>query len=349
MEKSKRVYRIRLIQIGAFIGLLSLLLLILVYVHNMLLSFVLAIILSYLLEPIVDSFERIGLKRFYSILAVFFIVGIILLAGVFALKPFVLKQFINFQSEWSGYVAGFNSLVERGFKKLELVSEIEVFKTLLEKIETTFSYWATSLFKDFPTFLSKSLATFFLAPFFAFFLLSDGRLASRKFLTLIPNSMFELVLNVYYQIHLQMGQFIRARLLEAFIVGLLVFAGLYLFEFRYAVILSSFAVLTNLIPYIGPVIGFIPALVLALLSEQVQYDVIVVLSVYSIAQLVDSVLLIPLIVAKIVNLHPVSVVVVIIIGAQLMGILGMFISIPVTCMLKVILSTFYKHSVGSKI
>ena len=72
-------------------------------------------------------------------------------------------------------------------------------------------------------------------------------------------------------------------------------------------------------------------------------------SVYFIAQLIDTLLIIPLVIAKIVNLHPVTVVIAIIIGSQLMGVLGMIISIPVASALKVTTSAVYNHVVGFRL
>lgn len=348
MKQKERIYRQHLLQMVAFFGFLIGSLLVLVYVSNLLLSFVLAVILSYLLQPFVDGIERMGLKRFYSIAFVFFFLGCLFFFTVSSFKTFFIGQIFNFQTEWPNYVTGFENLLERTLQRFQISSEIKLFGdvSLKEKMQSGFSYWATSLFKDLPTFLSQSLITFFLAPFFAFFMLSDGRRISRQLISLVPNSFFEMALNMYYQINFQMGQFIRARLLEAFVIGFIVFIGLYAFNFRYAVVLSFFAGVTNLIPYIGPIIGFAPALIVALLSDNSSFDLILVSGVYSFAQLIDTVLLVPFMVAKIVNLHPVTVVVVIIIGAQLMGILGMFISIPVACVMKVVISTVYKSSLG---
>ena len=66
------------------------------------------------------------------------------------------------------------------------------------------------------------------------------------------------------------------------------------------------------------------------------------------AQLIDVLFIIPLVVAKIVNLHPVTVVVVIIIGSQVLGILGMMISIPIASALKLTLSTIYQHQLNTR-
>ena len=106
--------------------------------------------------------------------------------------------------------------------------------------------------------------------------------------------------------------------------------------------------LTNLIPYIGPLIGAVPAILIALVNGYSGLSILAVVLVYVVAQVIDAGFLIPLMVAKIVDLHPVTVIVVIIAGAQLMGVLGMIISIPVASTLKVTVSTVYRHLIDTR-
>jgi putative permease len=118
------------------------------------------------------------------------------------------------------------------------------------------------------------------------------------------------------------------------IVGLVVWLGLYSIGTPYTSILALFAGLTNLIPYLGPIIGAAPGIIIAFVNHSSLASVVFVTMVYLIAQLIDIVFVIPLVVARIVDLHPVTVVIVIIIGSQVMGILGMIISVPVASILK---------------
>jgi putative permease len=180
-------------------------------------------------------------------------------------------------------------------------------------------------------------------------MLRDGRRVSRGVLAMVPNDLFELALRLHHQINDQLGGFIRARFFEAAIVGLVVLVGLEVFGFPYATLLALFAALTNLIPYVGPIIGAVPAILIALLSPEIaatsssSINLILITSVYFAAQLIDVALIIPLVVARIVNLHPVTVIIVIIVGAEVMGVLGMMISIPVASVLKLTFTAVYEH------
>ena len=145
----------------------------------------------------------------------------------------------------------------------------------------------------------------------------------------IPNRYVEMSLNLIYKINIQLGGFVRARLLEALCVGLTCFIGLTLLGVKYTAVLAIIAGLTNLIPYIGPVIGAIPALIIAFVDTGNPAMLLWVSMVYGIAQLIDMLVIIPAVFAKIVNMHPLAVVIVIIVGGQLGGVIGMILAVPV--------------------
>jgi putative permease len=203
--------------------------------------------------------------------------------------------------------------------------------------------YAQSVFQDLPDIVSKSLAIFLLTPFFAYFMLLDGRDFVRKLLSLVPNHFFELGLNLNHQIGGQMGGFIRAKILESSLVGFVIWLGLVILGFPYALVLAVFAGILNIIPYLGPFIGVIPALLIAFSNEGSNPVLVWILIIYALAQILDIVFIVPFVVAKIVDLHPVTVILVIIAGSQMMGVLGMIISIPFFSAAKVSAIAIYKH------
>jgi putative permease len=199
-----------------------------------------------------------------------------------------------------------------------------------------------------PGYIKTFVTVMLLGPFLAFFMIKDGRIAHRTVMGLVPNPLFETALNLQHQINFQIGQFIRARIIESLIVGLVTAAGLLIVGMPYAVLLGIFAGVTNFIPYLGPILGAVPAFLVAMISGFTPLMISMVALVYIVAQLIDAGVLIPLMVAKIVDLHPVTVIVVIIAGAQVMGVLGMIICIPVAATLKVTLNTIYRHLIDTR-
>ena len=114
-------------------------------------------------------------------------------------------------------------------------------------------------------------------------------------------------------------------------------------DFPFPIILGIFAGLTNLIPYIGPIIGSIPILLVALVNDYEFSQILLIMGLFFFSQIIDSMILVPILLARIVNLHPLTVIVIIIAGAQFMGIIGMIISIPLVNALKVSIMAVYQH------
>lgn len=333
----------------AVLSILAIVFLVLLKVDNMLVSFLLAFVITYLLNPLVNHLERSGMSRSTAIVIPFTVTGAVFGLAIYLIAPMVVAQFKSMGDELPKYVSGLTELFSRTEAQAKVFLGPVFQDSAGEKIVAHFQAMAQSAIQGLPGMASKLLTTLILAPFFAFFMLRDGRLITRQLLALIPNNFFELALNLVYQINQQMGGFIRARLLESAIVGFIVWAGLALIGFPYSVFLAVFAGITNLIPYIGPVIGAIPAFFIAFVNKDTNMTILLMSSVYFVAQLIDTVVIIPLVIAKIVNLHPVTVVIVIIIGSQLMGVLGMIISIPVASAIKVTSSAIYNHIIGFRI
>lgn len=341
----RREWRMKL---AAVLVILIASVLVLLTVDNMLASFVLAFVVNYLLSPIVDFLERRSVPRQAAILIPFIATGLLIGFALYAVFPLLASQLHSLQGQWPKYQVELTTLIastEGRFKEFFNVHEVS--------FSTSINSWIFQKTADFssalPSAVSGSLTVLLLTPIFAYFMLADGRMMSRRLLALVPNNLFEPALNLHYQLNEQMGGFIRARFLEAAIVGLVVWVGLQISGFPYASLLALVAGVTNLIPYIGPIIGAVPAVLIALLSpdalihDSLSWTLIIVSSIYFFAQLVDVVFIIPMVVAKIVNLHPVTVIVVIIIGSKLMGILGMVISIPVASAIKLIFHSVYDN------
>ncbi len=348
-SEDKFVRRERLLKLMTMLAVLAMLALIILKVENMLVSLVLASVIYYSLNPMVNGVERGGLDRNLAILIPFLGSGFIVGLSVYLLSPLISAQVESAKSDFPTYIEGFRRLVEKINLLVNSYIGPVMQTTVTDKAAEVLQTWAQGALTDLPSIAGKIFTVSILAPFFAFFMLKDGRSVVRSLLLLVPNNLFELVLNIFHQINQQMGGFIRARALESLIVGIVVWVGLAIVDFPYSVLLAAVAGITNLIPYIGPIIGAVPAFVIAMVNQDAFSTILFVSFVYALAQIIDMVVIIPLVVAKIVNLHPVTVVIVIIIGSQVMGVLGMIISIPAASVIKLTLSAVYNHVIGFRI
>lgn len=336
------------LRLASFLLVLFVILAVVFFVENMLVSFTIALVLSYLLGPFIHYFERVGLRRVHAILLCFFslIGGIALL--VYLVMPFLAEQSGSLKGDLPRYLDGTNQLLANTEHRLENLKGFKVNLNLSSRVEGKIVRATEALFEDLPTLISNYLTVLLLVPFIGFFILKDGRRVARSLIEIVPNSSYEVSWNLYTQINRQMGQFVRARVFEALIVGLIVWVGLEIIGFPYAGVLAVFAGITNLVPYIGPVVGVIPPVIIALINQVGDVQLFLMVAIYLSAQLIDAVILIPFVVAKIVDLHPITVIVALLIGAQFLGILGMLLAIPVASVIKLTSVNLYEHLVQSK-
>ena len=183
------------------------------------------------------------------------------------------------------------------------------------------------------------VAAFLLVPLFSFFFLRDSRRILRGLIAFTPNRYFEMVLDIYDHVSWQLAHFIRGRILEALIIGLVVWMGLSLTDIHYAPILGAIAGVTNLVPYIGPIVGMVPGLVIALADLGMGGQFWWILCVYLlIAQVIlDNFILIPILISRVSNLHPLLVILAIVMGGKLYGVIGMIIGVPIASIINIII------------
>ena len=178
-------------------------------------------------------------------------------------------------------------------------------------------------------------------PFVLFYLLRDGELLRDGFIRMIPPEGRTHTRNVLGIVHRVVRAYVRAQLLSAFIVGLLVFVGLTLLGIPFAATLGLLAGLFGLIPIIGPIIGAVPGV---LVSLAVNPDRIIwVIGVYTAVQLIENNFLSPRIHGNAVRLHPVLIMAILVIASQLMGLWGVIIGVPLTAVLRDVFVYFHRE------
>jgi predicted PurR-regulated permease PerM len=231
-----------------------------------------------------------------------------------------------------------------------LQPKMEVFLPILrnfdlaDELDIWGSNLSTSLVKHTPELIGSLISgiTFVvIVPFVVFFLLSEGRSLKRSLIELVPNRHFELVLNLLYRIDKQLGGFLRGVIIYALIVAGLSMIGLRLIGLRYYIAVGIFTGLASMIPYFGAIMGVLLGSVAAMFQNQTPEAAVPVVIVFLIIHLLDGVFISPLVMARNVDLHPVAVIFVLLMGAQLLGVAGMIIAVPLAAILKVSARTIY--------
>ncbi|MBI2952789.1 MAG: AI-2E family transporter [Chloroflexi bacterium] len=140
--------------------------------------------------------------------------------------------------------------------------------------------------------------------------------------------------DVLAEIGMRVGGWVRGQLLLSVSIGLITFIGLELLNVPFTLVLSVWAAITELIPIAGPIIGAIPALIIALLISPLK--ALLVLILYVVVQQLESHLLVPNVMSREVGLNPLLVILALLAGAELMGIVGALLAVPLTAALQVL-------------
>ncbi len=304
------------------------------------LPILISLIAAFLLDPAVQFFEREKIGRTGSIFIVYSLVFILGLVLLMLIGP------PNWQGMLQALKADFPRYFGRAveFFNIKLASVQEHFPfvksyDLTDKLRASAEEVLGMVLAQTPKSALRIGSLFLLVPLFSFFFLRDSRRIMRGLISLTPNRYFEMVVDIYDHISWQLTHFIRGRILEALIIGVVVWMGLSLTDIRYAPILGVIAGVTNLVPYIGPIIGMIPGLVIALVDLGMGGQFWWILCVYLlIAQVIlDNFILIPILISKVSNLHPLLVILAIIMGGKLYGVLGMIIGVPIASIINIII------------
>lgn len=324
-----------LILIFGFVGTFSL--------PRLSLPFLASYLFYLILEPFVPRLTSLGLKKSVAVMIIMTAVLTVSIFPIIKISPIISSEIENIQY----YIPKLESYVNLQFQQVQHFLQLKFGFELQDKyIFEGFSYLksqVTEVLLKLPHFLASLLEWMFLIPLLSYFLLADSDKVKKTFLKLVPNSIFERFYYIFHQLNKQIGDYIFAKFIEASIVGIIITVGLVLLKVRFSIILGIAAAVTNIIPYVGPLLGIIPAALLGMTEYgwSPQFGAMMIL--YLVANVIDIGIVFPLLVSKIVDLHPVVVVVSVILGSQYLGVLGMIICIPIAAALKLVLIEIYKE------
>jgi predicted PurR-regulated permease PerM len=346
--------------IATSIIVLSIACLLLYCIRSIVLMFALAFLASYILSPAVRFFERRRINRvlIVSVLYVVFVAAVV--ASIVLLLPLLwgeLKDIqTSIQSSLSDPEFGKNISTRLEAIQARLVKTFPVLEGVdiaaqfdIDKGVSGAASWILDYIGQFVRALTAysgrliwMIIVIILIPFITFFLLKDGGVMKRSAMKIIPSKYSETTLELLQKIDRQIGRYIRGRIAESLILSALTIIGLRILSIKYYLVIGGIAGFANLIPYIGPVGIAIPAIVVAGYQYGMFHMVITGIFLGSL-QVIDNAILVPLVVGKSVDLHPVTTIFVIFVGAQLLGFLGMIIAVPVTSIFIATFQALYKE------
>lgn len=315
-------------------------------------SFIIAFTIAYVANPFVSWFED---KRFVSrssgvvLVLTFLLLLLIIVVFLLISLGLALSEDINI-TPFIRWVQGLPNWAENALPSWVFSEQnSEGITTLLENARTSAISWsqraATGFFKGIGGFVGILLQTGLVLVLAGYIMQSFPNI-TRNMLKVFPPRRQDFVSDLGHKLDIAVGGYIRAKVIEALIVGAVVWVTLVLIGVDLALPIAVVAAILNPIPYLGPAIATIPAVLVALTNGD-EFDIVrgvVTLIAMLVIQQLDGNVLGPLLLQQSVKLHPVMVLVALLVGSSLFGFWGLLLAIPATAFAQLLYSDYYLTS-----
>ncbi len=303
---------------------------------------IISVLLAFIFDPLISMLEQEGFNRLASTLFIFFGVGFFVYLGL----SFIIPKFTFQMNQLIEALRNFNLHEQLVIleKEIKLLLPFFTVGELSKRVEDFINNQIINPFDSISIVLSSIvsvIAILVIVPFITFFLVKDSRSIMQGILQVMPNNYFEVSYYILKKVSIQIGRFVRAWIFDASFVGICCGLGFYIIGIDNALPLGVIAGLGHLVPYLGPLLGGIPAAIISIIQygdlSHIPLIAIVLLLVYTL----DNGFVQPYVFSKSVDMHPIIIILLIISGSQLFGVLGMLLAVPTAAVVRTLLKEVY--------
>lgn len=324
-----------------FVLLLGSLLLLMTMGH-ILTPIIASIVIAYLLNWVADVLVSLKTPRFLAVVLVYSAFLGLFLAAIFILWPIIWQQLLRFYSELPFMSTRLHQFLQ------QLPEQFPQFLTS-ETVEGWLASFIIQLKLSGRLIFTASLATLpsvlttvvylVLIPMMVFFFLKDSHQIVNWGTRFLPKNK-QVLSKVWKNVDMQIGNYVRGKVAEAFVIGAMTFVAFYYLKMSYTMLLSVLVGLSVLIPYIGAIVVTIPVILVGLFQWGWGGDFFYALTAYTVIQTFDGVVLVPLLFSKAVSLHPLAIIIAILVFGSWWGFWGAFFAIPLATLVNAVIKSW---------
>lgn len=304
-------------------------------------------VLYYLLRPLVQFLVSRKIPRSAAILILYLLVICLFTLLIIYVAPMIQRQFVELGNNLPNYV---RNAVEKVYELTDnesvnqfLTSFSLDFNTLQTKA-TDYAYvvvnWISTNITAVVSFVANVVLLAVVVPFVLYYFLKDGEKMSAGVIKVIPKKNQTLARKLLTEMDQTISTYIRGQITVAVCVGVLLLIGYFIIGIEYAVLLALAAMLTNVIPYVGAFISAVPAVLVAAVDSPMM--VVKVLIVTLVAQQIEGNLISPQIMGKQLEIHPLTIILLLLVAGTLVGPLGLLLAVPFYAIAKIIVVQIYR-------
>lgn len=298
--------------------------------------FLIAMIISYVLNPIVVLLNRRKVPRTVAVLMIYMVFFGSLAVVLMNLIPMFMTQLTELNEHMPEFTMKAQGMID-SFNRSDMLPESvrSGINNSLFKMEQGITEWVSNYLNG----IGSKLSVVFIAliiPFVAFYILKDFNVIEKTVLTFVPKKHRRHVTRLLFEIDEALGNYIRGQFLVCIIIGLMAYLGYWIIDMEYPLLLACVVAVFNIIPYLGPYLGAAPA---ALMAASISWKMVLyVLLVNWICQLLEGNIISPQVVGRSLHMHPLMIIFALLVGGQVAGVAGLILAVPLFAVLKVIFS-----------
>jgi putative permease len=300
-----------------------------------------SIVLAYLLEGLVGKAESMNLPRLPAICLVFSVFMACLIFLLFYLMPIVSQQAVELVQHIPAIIKRVQTEIMRLPEMYpQFISESKIQEMMFTVQKELLTYGQNMFSAASVVGLVSAMIYLFLVPMMVFFFLKDKQLLVDWFLQFMPRDR-HLTVRVWEEVNVQMGNYVRGKFAEVFILWFVSYTTFATMGLNYAMLLAVLMGLSVIIPYVGATLVTFPVLAVAYFQWGINNDnFMYIVIAYSIIQALDGVVLVPVLFSEAVNLHAIAIIVAILFFGGLWGFWGVFFAIPLATVVKAVLTAW---------
>lgn len=304
-----------------------------------------ALVLAYLLEWPIGRLQRAKLPRTLAVTLVLLLFISASVLVVLELVPTLLNQGVNLAKEAPAMLSHAQDYVRTLPDKYPEIIDVSLVETVIDNIRqrilTTGEQLVTLSLSSLVN-IGALLVYLFLVPLMMFFLLKDKLFLIGSLRRFLPRNR-ALVQRVWIEMNEQIMNYIRGKIIEILIVGVITYGAFTLLGLRYSALLAVAVGFSVLIPYIGAAAVTVPVVMVALFQWGLTPEFTWLVIVYTVIQVLTGNLLEPLLFSEALNLHPVAIIIAVLVFGGLWGFWGVFFAIPLATLVKAVINAWPKR------
>ncbi len=305
--------------------------------------FFVAALLAYLGDPLADRLEK-RFSRTVSVSIVFIVIFIVITVMTFLVFPLLAQQLSYLVSNMPAYIDNLqHNLLPSVAGSLGLdvsMIDFELLKNLFKAHYAQAGGLVSQLVSSVAAsgmVLAAWVANLVLIPVVTFYLLRDWDILIARIDELLPRKIQPVIGTLAKESDDVLAAFLRGQFMVMLALGIIYSTGLWFIDLELALLIGMLAGMVSFVPYLGFIVGIVAASIAMLLQTQELTQLIPVAVVFAIGQMLEGMLLTPLLVGDRIGLHPVAVIFAVLAGGQLFGFVGVLLALPVAAVLAVLL------------